>query len=282
MLIEMKPLDSIRPYGRNPHDNDGAVDAVVASIKAFGWRQPIVVDAEGVIVVGHTRFKAAQKLGLTEVPVHVAADLTPAQARAYRIADNQTATLAGWDEDLLPLELAGLKEMDVDLGLLGFDADELDRLLVGDGQDGLTDPDDVRAVPENPVTRPGDLWVLGEHRLLCGDSTKAADVDRLLDSAVPHLMTTDPPYGGEYDPEWRNREGLSETKRTGVVANDDRVDWTPARTAVPRPRGLRVARRPVRGRGRRSPGRGGVRRAGTDPLEEAPVRHLARSLPREP
>src|SRR5713226_2459975 len=129
MLVEMRPIASIRPYENNPRLNDAAVDAVAASIKAFGWRQPIVVDENGVIIVGHTRYKAALKLGLAEVPVHVAVGLSPAQAKAYRLADNQTATLSQWDDDKLPLELAELQGMDFDLNLTGFSADELLRLL---------------------------------------------------------------------------------------------------------------------------------------------------------
>jgi ParB-like chromosome segregation protein Spo0J len=119
MLVEMRPITSIRPYENNPRLNDAAVDAVAASLKAFGWRQPIVVDEDGVIIVGHTRYKAALKLGWTEVPVHVAVGLSPAQAKAYRIADNQTAQLSGWDDDKLPLELAGLQEMGFDLSFTG-------------------------------------------------------------------------------------------------------------------------------------------------------------------
>src|SRR5476651_298288 len=125
MLVEMRPITSVRPYFNNPRINEAAVDAVAASIKEFGFRQPIVVDEDGVIVVGHTRYKAALLLGLTEVPVHVARGLTPAQLRAYRIADNKTATLSQWDDDKLPLELAELQGMDFDLSLTGFSAEEL-------------------------------------------------------------------------------------------------------------------------------------------------------------
>ena len=125
MLVEMRPIDSIRPYENNPRQNDAAVDAVAASIREYGWRQPIVVDEDGVIIVGHTRYKAALKLGLTEVPVHVAVGLSPAQARAYRIADNQTATMSDWDEDKLPLELIELQKLNFDLNLTGFSGDEL-------------------------------------------------------------------------------------------------------------------------------------------------------------
>jgi hypothetical protein len=202
--IELRNLDEIRPYPGNPRDNDAAVDAVAASIRQFGWRAPIVVDADGVIVCGHTRYKAALKLGLAKVPVHVARDLTPEQVRAYRIADNKTAELAEWDYDLLPLELTTIRDSGMDLGLLGFDADELARIFVGDVGEGLTDPDDVPAPPDEAITQPGDLWVLGDHRLLCGDSSKPEDVDRLLAGAAVHLVNTDPPYNVKVEPRSNN------------------------------------------------------------------------------
>ena len=194
MKIVLRPLADIRPYEKNPRINDDAVDAVAASLKEFGFRQPIVVDPDGVIICGHTRYKAAQKLGLEKVPVHVATDLTPEQIKAYRIADNQTASLAEWNYDLLPIEIGELQAANYDLGLLGFDQDELAKLLGGDLQEGLTDPDDVPAPPDEAITQPGDLWILGNHRLLCGDSSKPDDLDRLLDGAVIHLVNTDPPY----------------------------------------------------------------------------------------
>ncbi len=232
MNIDLRPIDEIKPYPGNPRQNDGAVDAVARSLREFGFRQPIVVDADDVIIVGHTRWRAAKQLGLVQVPVHVVTDLTPAQVRAYRIADNQTATIAEWDMDLLPIELLALRDQDYDLGLLGFDAEELEQLMA-ETKEGLTDPDDVPPVPENAVTQPGDLWVLGDHRLLCGDSTKPEDVAKLLDGAEPFLMVTDPPYGVEYDPQWRHREGLNNSERTGKVTNDDRVDWTEAYKLFP-------------------------------------------------
>ena len=141
MNIELRPLAEIKPYERNPRVNDNAVDAVARSIQEFGFRQPIVVDADGVIVVGHTRRKAAAKLGLERVPVHVARELTPEQAKAYRIADNKTADLAQWDLELLPGELAELQALDVDLSLLGFDDNELTKLFDPGVKAGLTDPD---------------------------------------------------------------------------------------------------------------------------------------------
>lgn len=229
MSVELRPLDAVRPYANNPRQNDDAVKAVAESIRRFGFRQPIVVDADGVIVAGHTRFRAAQQLGLATVPVHVATDLTPDEVRAYRLADNKTAELASWDDALLSIELDALRGAGIDWTLLGFDEEELAKLLAPAGTEGLTDPDAVPEKPADPITKPGDLWLLGKHRLLCGDSTSATDVARLLDGAVPALMVTDPPYGVEYDPEWRMDAGLTgNTARMGKVMNDDRADWTEA------------------------------------------------------
>ena len=204
MKIEMWSVDRVKPYEHNPRVNDGAVDAVAASIREFGFKVPLVVDPEGVIVAGHTRFKAALKLGMTEVPVVVAKDLTPDQIKAYRIADNKTAELAEWDLDLLPIELGELQAAEFDLGLLGFDQDELANLLNPGIVEGLSDPDEVPEPPDNPITQPGDLWILGDHRLLCGNSCNAEDVDRLLDGAAIHLVNTDPPYNVRVEPRSNN------------------------------------------------------------------------------
>jgi len=204
MKIELRKLSDIKAYEKNPRINDDAVDAVAASIREFGFRQPIVVDTDGVIICGHTRWKAAQKLDLEKVPVHVAKDLSPEQIKAYRIADNQTASIAEWDYDLLPIELADLQACNYDLGLLGFNQDELAKLLGGELQEGLCDPDDVPAPPDEAITRPGDLWVLGNHRLLCGDSSKPEDLDRLLDGATIHLVNSDPPYNVRVEPRSNN------------------------------------------------------------------------------
>ncbi len=229
MSVELRPLAAVRPYANNPRQNDDAVEAVAESIRRFGFRQPIVVDADGVIVAGHTRFRAAQRLGLATVPVHVATDLTPDEVRAYRLADNKTAELASWDDAMLSIELDALRGAGIDWTLLGFDEEELAKLLAPAGTEGLTDPDAVPEKPVDPITKPGDLWLLGKHRLLCGDSTSGPDVARLLDGAVPALMVTDPPYGVEYDPEWRMDAGLTgNTARMGKVMNDDRADWTEA------------------------------------------------------
>ena len=171
MDVKLVDINDIRPYEGNPRMNDEAVEAVAASLKQFGFRQPIVVDEQMVIIVGHTRWKAAKKLGLAKVPVHVAKDLTAEKVKAYRIADNQTNTLADWDYELLPIELKDLQAADFDLSLLGFDADELARLLAPEGTQGLTDPDDVPAPPDEAITQPGDLWLLGAHTTCshCGE-----------------------------------------------------------------------------------------------------------------
>jgi len=198
--VELRPIDAIRPYEANPRVNDQAVDAVAASLKEFGFRQPIVVDGDGVIIVGHTRWKAARKLGLAKVPVHVATDLSPEQIKAYRIADNQTASLAEWDFELLPIELKDLQGADYDLGLLGFDDMELAKLLDGEANEGLTDPDAVPEPPDEAVTQRGDIWVLGNHRLMCGDSASPADLDRLLDGNTIDLVNMDPPYNVRVEP----------------------------------------------------------------------------------
>ena len=204
MLVEMRKVADIKPYPHNPRRNDHAVDAVAASIKEFGFRQPLVLDEDDVIVVGDTRYKAAQKLGLEGVPVHVAKGLTPDQLKAYRIADNKTGALADWDYERLVEELADLQKADFDINLVGFTAEEIQDLFQTEVTDGLTDPDDVPAPPDQPETRPGDLWVLGAHRLLCGDAARAEDVDRLLGGETIDLVNTDPPYGVRVEPRSNN------------------------------------------------------------------------------
>jgi hypothetical protein len=204
MHIELWSIGRVVPYEKNPRINAGAVDAVAKSIQTFGFRQPIVVDRDGVIVVGHTRWLAAKQIGLAEVPVHVAVDLTPAQAKAYRIADNATNEIAEWNLDLLPLELADLKALEFDLDLLGFGQDELAKLMGAEATAGLVDPDDIPAPPDAATTQPGDLILLGTHRLLCGDSSKSEDVDRLLDGQPVHLVNTDPPYNVKVEPRSNN------------------------------------------------------------------------------
>jgi DNA modification methylase len=204
MKVELRRTETIRPYPGNPRLNDQAVEAVAKSLREFGFRQAIVVDADGIIIVGHTRWKAAQKLGLKQVPVHVATDLTPAQVKAYRLVDNQTATLAEWDYELLPVELKDLQGLNFDLSLLGFSDTDLTEILAPPGNEGLVDPDAVPAPPDEAVTQPGDLWILGNHRLLCGDAGEAADVDRLLAGALVDLVNMDPPYNVRVEPRSNN------------------------------------------------------------------------------
>jgi DNA modification methylase len=244
MQIELRPINQVKPYPGNPRQNDEAVDAVAASLKEFGFRQPIVVDAEGVIIVGHTRFKAAQKLGLAQVPVHVATDLSPAQVRAYRIADNATNEIAEWNYELLPIELSALQGMNFDIETLGFDQEELQRIMSGDVEQGLTDPDDIPAPPDEATTQPGDLWILGNHRLLCGDSSKPADLDRLLDGATIHLVNTDPPYNVKVEPRSNNAiaAGLSSFETTHHQKLD--VERHPGK-AKPTQKKLRAKDRPL-------------------------------------
>lgn len=245
MKIEDWPIANVKPYEQNPRQNDDAVESVARSIEEFGFRQPIVVDEAGVIIVGHTRYKAALKLGLAEVPVHVATGLSAAQVKAYRLADNKTAEIAEWDYDLLPIELSQLKDLDYDIGLIGFDVDQLAEMLDPGVEEGLTDPDAVPEPPDEAITQPGDLWILGNHRLLCGDSSDPADVDRLLDGATIQLANTDPPYNVKVEPRSNNAiaAGLSSFQGTTHHQNFD-VERHPEK-ATPTQKKLRAKDRPL-------------------------------------
>jgi len=206
-------VDKIIPYARNARKiPPQAVDKVAASIQEFGWRQPIVVDRAGVIVCGHVRLLAAQKLQLKEAPVHVAANLTPEQVRAYRLLDNRSHEETTWDQDLLGLELLDLKNLGLDLDLTGFNLDEIDALLARATGEGLTDEDSVPELPETSVSRPGDLWILGKHRMLCGDATMTENYKRVLADEVADMTFTDPPYGVDY---------VGKTKRKLKIQNDN-------------------------------------------------------------
>ncbi|WP_149142660.1 site-specific DNA-methyltransferase [Gemmobacter caeruleus] len=227
LAIDYRPIDGLIPYARNARTHSEAQVALIAgSIREYGFTNPVLVDGANGIIAGHGRVMAARKLGLAEVPVIELAHLSEAQKRAYVLADNQLAQQAGWDRDLLALELGDLAELGVDLGDLGFDPRELDNLLGA----GEADPreDEVGPVPVIAVSAPGDIWQLGSHRVMCGDATNPADVSALLEKVRPHLMVTDPPYGVSYDPDWRNRAGIAETRRVGKVANDHRADWREA------------------------------------------------------
>ncbi len=198
MKVELIDIGRVIPYARNPRKNEAAIAKVAASIKEYGFRQPIVVDEEMVIIAGHTRLQAAQSLGLKKVPVHVATGLTQAQVKAYRLADNRTHEDAEWDEELLAIELGELDELGFDLDLTGFEAIELDKLLDGESMAGLTDDDDIPEAPENPVSKEGDVWLLGDHRLICGDSTKAKTIEKLMGEDLADMVFTDPPYNVDY------------------------------------------------------------------------------------
>ena len=199
--IELWPIDRLRPYERNPRTHSEAqVDQIAASMVEFGWTNPILIDENAGILAGHGRLLAARKLGLAEVPVIRFEHLSEAQKRAYLIADNQLALQAGWDDALLAEELAWLRDERFDLDLVGFDATELERLLaIADGETASDEAEDeVPEPPEEPVSRPGDLWVLGNHRLLCGDATVLADVERVLGGQLADMTFSDPPYNVDY------------------------------------------------------------------------------------
>ena len=236
--VTYRPIESLIPYARNSRTHsDAQVAQIAASIREFGWTNPVLIDAEGGIIAGHGRIMAGRKLGIKEAPCIVLENLTDAKRRAYVIADNKLALNAGWDVELLKIELGDLKALDFDLSLTGFDPGELGNLLA-EKTEGLTDPDAVPEIPVNPVTVLGDVWVLGKHRVMCGDSTSADDVAALLAGVSPHLMVTDPPYGVVYDANWRNERMRSDGsaiagQAVGKVLNDDRADWREAWALFP-------------------------------------------------
>jgi DNA modification methylase len=244
--IELWPIDRPQPFPKNArHWNAAAVAKVASSIREYGFRQPIVVDVHDVICIGHLRLAAAMSLGLKEVPVHVARDLKAAQIRGLRLADNRTNQEGEWNDDLLGPELAELSDLGFDLTLTGFDVYEIDKLL----RDPLDEERAEQAppLPDVAATRPGDLWLLGNHRLLCGDATSALDVARLLGDRKPLLLVTDPPYGISLDSEWRDRARINkhgpaeasymkhrvEGHTNTTISSDTRADWSEAFELVP-------------------------------------------------
>ncbi|MDO5757315.1 MAG: site-specific DNA-methyltransferase [Rhodobacterales bacterium] len=234
----MTPVGKLVPYAQNARTHsESQVAQIAASISEFGFTNPILVGGDSVIIAGHGRLMAAQQLGVEKVPVIVLDHLSEAQRRALVIADNKIAENAGWDEDLLRAELEVLQDFEFDLSLVGFSDEELNDLLGdfdGEGEAGAMDgEDEVPDAPVDPVSLLGDMWILDGHRLLCGNSTVASDVERLLGGVRPMLMVTDPPYGVDYDPSWRNTTGASATRRTGKVLNDDRADWREAWALFP-------------------------------------------------
>lgn len=236
MVVETWAIERVIPYHRNARKiSERAVAKVARSLKEFGWQQPLVVTAKGELIVGHCRLLAAKKLGWSEVPVVVAAHLSASQVRAYRLMDNRSHDETEWDFEALGIEVADLKISLPDLELTGFELHEIEKLLKSPAEADER-ANAVPALPDKAVSLAGDLWVCGTHRVLCGDATKAEDVARLLGDVKPLLMVTDPPYGVEYDPTWRDGKGGFSTalvKQRGKVANDDRCDWKAAYELYP-------------------------------------------------
>lgn len=235
MEVQQVDISSITPYEGNPRRNRNSVGKVADSIKEYGWRQPIVVDEDMVIIAGHTRLQAAKRLKLKEVPIHMAVGLSPEQVRAYRLMDNRSGEDSAWIDDLLKTEIVSLLEDGFDIALTGFTGEQL-NLILADGDD-IEGEDDIPELGP-AITKLGDLWILGDHRLVCGDATIASDVERVLSGVKPHLMVTDPPYGVEYDAGWRNK-ALRENGKViggraiGRVTNDQNADWREAWALFP-------------------------------------------------
>ncbi|MBF0188593.1 MAG: DNA modification methylase [Magnetococcales bacterium] len=224
LQMEQWSIDRLIPYMRNPRRNDEVVDQMCAAIREFGFRIPIVAKSDGTVIDGHLRLKAARRLNFESVPVVLADDLNETQIKAFRLLANQSANWAAWDDDLLRLELTDLQGADYDLDIIGFSDGELDDLLSGldddiNGEGGANDHDLIPEPPENPISKPGDLWILGDHRLLCGDSTNPDDVQRLMDGQKAILFATDPPYLVDYD--GTNHPGCKEAQDSGNPDWDD-------------------------------------------------------------
>ena len=233
---ERWPIERLIPYANNARlHSETDLDKLAASIVKFGWTMPPLVDENGELIVGQARVKAAAtRLGIREVPVLIARGWSEEEKRAYRLADNQLAARASWDFERLSSELGDLKSSGFDVDLIGFEPDQLETILAGLGSSGLTDPDSVPKVADQPVSRFGDVWLLGDHRIGCGDSTSATDVAPILGGSQPQLMATDPPYGVDYDPSWRARRGCGSGKLAqGKVLNDNRADWRQAYALFP-------------------------------------------------
>ena len=238
--IELWPIERLRPYARNARlHSDDQISVLAANMLEFGWTMPCLISDDGELIAGHGRIMAATKLGLSKIPVLRMSHLDQDKRRAMRLSDKSIADMATWDELNLGLEIIDLQTLGFDMDLLGFSPEFLDNLLraaqgVDEADERSTEgEDDIPEPPTTPVSVAGDLWQLGSHRLICGDSTSTDVVGRLLGSVKPLLMETDPPYGVEYDPSWRNQAGAAKTKRTGKVLNDDRADWREAWSLFP-------------------------------------------------
>jgi len=223
-IIKNIPLKDIKPYSNNPRKKQN-ITKVVNSIKEFGFQQPIVVDKKNIIIVGHSRYEAGKELGLDKVPV-IIADLSPVKAKAYRIADNRINQDSEWDFSKLKLEFKDISKLDFNLDSLGFEKNELDDLII-DEVKGFTDDDAVPDTPEKPITKLGDIWHLGKHRLLCGDSTKEEDVNKLMDGAKADMVFTDPPYGMFLNTDFSSMKGIfgDGNKYNKVIG--DNIDFKP-------------------------------------------------------
>ena len=236
--IEQWPVARLKPYSRNPRTHsDDQIARMAASLVEYGWTAPILVADDGEIIAGHGRLLAAQHLGLNEVPIIRLSHLTPEQVRAYRIADNRLSELSGWDDALLAAELHALNAAGFDLGLTGFEGEDLDRLLAPlDEGDGLAGEDVIPEPPVNPVSRPGDLWLMGDHRLLCGDSTKADDVMRVMHNQKAILFASDPPYLVDYNGTNHPSKQGDPDKNESISGNSYGITWD---DFLPRPGALR-------------------------------------------
>src|SRR3954463_11469387 len=231
LTIEHWALQRLVRPSRQLRKNDPVVDRMAVSIEEYGFKIPILVSSEGEIVDGDLRLKAARKLGFVEAPVIVCDGWRPAQVRGFRLLPNRSANGAEWDLPAVAEELAELRTLHFDLSLTGFDTSEIEELLAPRADEGTLES--VPEKPQVPVSVPGDLWLCGAHRVLCGDATEATAVGRLLGTAVPVLMITDPPDRVNYDPLWREEAGLGAQRQTGTVENDDRVDWSDAFALFP-------------------------------------------------
>jgi len=229
MLVTHEKVEDLIPYASNSRTHsEQQIAQIAASIREFGWTNPVLINDENSIIAGHGRLLAARQLKMTEVPCIKLDHLTKSQQKALVIADNQLALNAGWDVEMLKAEISGLDTDGFDLDLLGFDSDFLDGFLIEETE-GLTDEDAVPDVPEEPETKLGDVWILGRHRLMCGDSTSIDAVERLMDGQKPNTMVTDPPYGVKLDQSWRDKALGSKALGKGnahLVDNDDKADWT--------------------------------------------------------
>jgi len=217
--IEQLKLDALIPYARNSRTHsDAQVAQIAASIKEFGFTNPVLIDETGSIIAGHGRVMAARKLAIADVPSIRLTHLTDAQKKAYIIADNKLALNAGWDDEMLAVELTDLKDMGFDLDLTGFSTDEIEALLAPVGTEGLTDEDAVPDAPEAPVTVLGDVWLLGKHRVMCGDSTSIEQAEQLMAGTNADLVFTDPPYNVDYS--GRGQNNLGTIKNDNMSAED--------------------------------------------------------------